>query len=131
MSLSDPIADMVTRLRNAHGAELDVVEMPHSRLKGEITRVLKKEGFINDYVVEGGNVKVLRIYLKYTEDRVPAITGIERESRPGLRSYAKAEDIPRVLGGMGVAILTTSKGVMTDKTARQEKTGGEILCSVW
>jgi len=122
---------MLTRIRNAHRAELDVVEMPYSKLKGEITRVLKKEGFVNDYVVEGGTRKVLRIYLKYSEDRKPAISGLQRESRPGLRRYTNAQEVPKVLGGLGVAILTTSAGVMTAKTARQDNVGGEVLCSVW
>ena len=131
MSLSDPIADMLTRIRNAHRASLDVVEMPYSNLKGEVTRVLKKEGFVNDYVVEGGKRKLLRIYLRYNDERVPAINGIQRESRPGLRTYAGADGIPRVLAGLGVAILSTSSGVMTGKSARQKKIGGEVLCSVW
>ena len=129
--MSDPIADMLTRIRNAHRADLDVVEMPYSKLKGEITRVLKKEGFVNDYVVEGGSRKVLRIYLTYSEDRSPAIVGLQRESRPGLRKHTNAQEVPKVLGGLGVAILTTSAGVMTAETARQDNVGGEVLCSVW
>jgi small subunit ribosomal protein S8 len=131
MSLSDPIADMLTRIRNAHMAGMEVVEMPHSRLKGEITRVLKKEGFITDYVVEGGGKRLLRIYLKYDREQEPAIRGVRRESRPGLRRYANAAEIPKVLGGMGTAVLSTSAGVLTDKEARARNIGGEVLCSVW
>ena len=130
MSWSDPIADMFTRIRNAHMAGRDMVEMPHSKLKSEITRVLKKEGFITDYVVEGGK-KVLRIYLKYTVDREPVIRGLRRVSRPGLRRYVTGQDIPQVLGGLGVTILTTSSGVMTGKEAKKQNIGGEVLCSVW
>lgn len=131
MSLSDPIADMLTRIRNAHGAAHDVVEMPHSRLKEEIGRVLKKEGYITDYVVEGGVPKILRVYLKYTQDDEPAIRGLKRESKPALRRYASNRDIPRVLAGLGVSIVSTSSGVMTGREARQQHVGGEILCSVW
>lgn len=131
MSLSDTIADMLTRVRNAHMAGLDIVEMPHSKLKGEISRVLKKEGYITDYVVEGGAKKVLRIYLKYTVEREPAIRGLKRESKPGLRRYVAADEVPRVLGGLGVTILSTSSGVMTGSEARKQHVGGEVLCSVW
>ena len=130
MSWSDPIADMITRIRNAHMAGRDMVEMPHSKLKGEITRVLKKEGFIADYTVEGDG-RLLRLYLKYTDDREPVIRGIKRDSRPGLRHYVSAQDIPRVLGGLGVNILTTSIGVMTGVEARKQNVGGELVCSVW
>lgn len=131
MSLSDPIADMLTRIRNAHMAGLDVAEMPHTGLKGEIMRVLKREGFITDYAVEGGVKKVLRVYLKYTADHEPVIRGLKRESKPGLRTYVAAGKLPRVFGGMGVAILSTSCGVMTAKEARKRHVGGEFLCSVW
>ncbi len=131
MSLSDPIADMLTRVRNAHSAGLDTAEMPHSNLKNEISRVLKKEGFITDYIVEGGHKKILRIYLKYVADHEPAIRGLKRESRPGLRKYVAADKVPKVLGGLGMAVLSTSSGVMTDKEARKQSVGGEVLCSVW
>ncbi len=132
MSLSDPIADMLTRVRNAHGAELAYTEMPHSQLKGDIARILKKEGFIRDYTTEGSAAKkVLRIYLKYGPKQEPGIEGLKRVSRPGLRRYAPAVGLPRVLGGLGIAIVSTSAGVMTDKEARQRKTGGEVLCYVW
>jgi small subunit ribosomal protein S8 len=122
---------MLTRIRNAYGAGHEVVDMPHSRLKGEIARILKKEGFITDYVVEGGGRKNLRLYLKYAAEHEPVIRGVKRESRPGLRRYVNAADVPRVLGGLGVAILSTSSGVMTDKDAREKHVGGEHLCSVW
>ena len=131
MSLSDPVADMLTRVRNAQAAGHDVVDIPHSKLKGEITRVLKKEGFITDFVVEGGQKKTLRIYLKYTSELQPAIRGLKRESKGGLRSYVAAKEIPRVLGGLGVAIVSTSLGVMTGGEAREKHVGGEYLCSVW
>jgi small subunit ribosomal protein S8 len=122
---------MLTRIRNALGADLDVVEMPYSRLKGDVVGVMKREGFLTDYVVEGGRKKVLRVYLKYTEAREPVIKGIQRESRPGLRRYVQADSVPRVLGGLGVGILSTSSGVMTDKDAREQHVGGELLCSLW
>jgi len=132
MSLSDPIADMLTRIRNAHMAGHEVVEVPHSKLKGEITRVLKREGYINDYVVEGGVKKTLRLYLKYTGDESePAIRGLKRESKLGLRSYVGADDVPQILGGLGIAILSTSSGIMTDREAREKHVGGEVLCSIW
>ena len=132
MSLSDPIADMLTRVRNAHGAEKESTEMPHSKMKGEIARILKQEGFIRDYTTEGGGAKkTLRIYLKYGPNQENGIEGLRRISRPGLRRYTASTELPRVLGGMGIAILSTSKGIMTDREARQHKTGGEVLCYVW
>ncbi len=132
MSLSDPIADMLTRIRNAHMAEHEVVEMPHSRMKTEIARILKREGYVTDYVVEGGGTtKILRVYLKYTTDHDPAIRGMERVSKCGLRKYASSDELPRVLGGMGIAIMTTSAGIMTAKDARRQHIGGEVVCSVW
>ena len=132
MSWSDPIADMLARIRNGHMAGLDTVEMPHSRIKGEVIRLMKREGFVTDYVVEGGNSrKSLRVYLKYVGERDPAIRGMQRQSKPGLRTYVTCETIPRVLGGMGIAILSTSEGIMTGKEARKRKIGGELLCTVW
>ena len=131
MSMTDPMADMLTRIRNAHMAGLEVADVPHSRFKGEVARVLKKERFITDYVVEGGAKKTLRVYLRYTEEHEPVIRGVKRESRPGLRLHCAAKEVPRVLGGLGVAILSTSRGVMTDKEARKLKIGGEVVCSVW
>ena len=131
MSWSDPIADMLVRIRNAHMAELDTAEMPHSRIKEDITRVLKREGYITDYAVEGGVKKTLRVYLKYTADREPVITGLKRISKAGLRQYVGADEVPRVLGGLGVAIMSTSAGIMTGKEARGKQLGGEVICSVW
>lgn len=132
MSLSDPIADMLTRVRNAHAAELPLTEMPHSRMKAEIARILKREGFIRDYVTEGENGKrTLRVFLKYGANAEKTIAGLKRVSRPGLRKYTGANEVPRVLGGIGVAILSTSTGILTDQEARDKKVGGEILCYVW
>lgn len=131
MSWSDPIADMLTRVRNGCMVGTDVVEMPHSKLKCEITRVLKREGYISDYAVEGGVKKILRIYLKYTGDHEPVIIGLRRESKPGLRRYVSCDDVPRVLSGMGIAVLSTSAGIMTGKEARSRRIGGEVLCRVW
>jgi small subunit ribosomal protein S8 len=131
MSWSDPIADMLTRIRNAHRAELDVVDVPHSRLKAEITRILKREGYIVDYTVEGAVRKTIRVYMKYVEGHKPAIRGIRRESKAGRRVYVPASKVPRVLSGMGIAILSTSTGIMTDNEARQQHIGGEVLCAVW
>lgn len=131
MSASDTIGDMLTRIRNGHRAGHEAVDVPHSRLKNEIARILKKEGFVTDFVVEGGVKKVLRIYLKYTPAHESVIRGLKRESRPGLRRYVGWEDIPRVFGGFGTAILSTPKGIMTGKEARKQKLGGEWICSVW
>ena len=131
MSMSDPIAAMLTGIRNAQAAAREVVELPFSKMKGEISRILKKEGFIVDYVVEGGMKKTLRIYLKYDSEHTPVIRGLKRESKPGLRKYVPGTDVPRVLGGLGVAILTTSAGLMTGAEAAKKGTGGEVLCSVW
>jgi len=131
MSLTDPIADMLTRIRNAHRADHEVVELPHSRVKEEIARVLKREGYVRDFVVEGGARKTLRVYLKYNEDREPAIRGMRRESKSGRRTYAGRDALPRVLGGLGVAVLSTSSGIMTAKEARTKGVGGEVLCSIW
>jgi len=132
MSLSDPIADMLTRIRNANRAGLEVVQMPHSQLKSEIARVLKKEGFIADFVTEGhGGKKNLCVYLKYGANQSPVIQGLRRVSKPGLRRYVSSKKVPRVVGGMGVAIISTSQGILTDREARAKKTGGEVLCYVW
>lgn len=131
MSVSDPISDMLTRIRNAHSAEREFVEIPFSRMKGEIVKILKREGFVKDYVTEGGTKKVLRVFLKYSDERSPAITGLRRISRPGRREYSASQKIPRVVGGMGVAILSTSAGMMTDREARKRQIGGEVLCAVW
>lgn len=132
MSLSDPIADMLTRIRNASAARKPTVEMPASRIKTRVAEILKREGFIVDADVAGDGVtRVLRIRLKYTPEEEPVIRGIERISRPGRRDYVGADRLPRVLNGIGVAILTTSSGLMTDREARRAKVGGEVLCHVW
>ncbi len=132
MSVCDPVADMLTCVRNASRAGLEMVQMAHSNLKGEIARILKKEGYISDYATEGHDgKKLLRLYLKYGHDRKPVIQGLRRISKSGLRRYVMSNKVPRVLGGMGVAVLSTSSGVMTDKEARKLKVGGEVLCYVW
>ncbi|NLB69437.1 MAG: 30S ribosomal protein S8 [Lentisphaerae bacterium] len=131
MSWSDPIADMLTRIRNAQSAGIEIVEMPSSRLKAEIAKVLKQEGYVTDYEVDGDVKKVLRILLKYNAENKPVIRGIRRESKPGLRKFCGSRDVPRVLGGLGVAIISTSSGVMSGLEARRRKLGGEVICSVW
>ena len=131
MSWSDPIADMLTRIRNGQAAGLDLVEMPSSNLKASIARVLKDEGYVVDFEVGGDAKKVLRVALKYNSDGKPVIRGIRRESAPGLRRFCGWKDIPRVLGGLGVAVISTSSGVMSGLEARRRKLGGEIICSVW
>jgi small subunit ribosomal protein S8 len=132
MVLTDPIADMLTRIRNAHMAEKSQVSMPHSKMKSEIARIMKNEGFIKDYTMENNDGKPsLNVFLKYTTDREPVIQGLRRISKPSCRKYVNSEEVPRVLGGIGVAILSTSSGVMTDVDAREKKIGGEVLCYVW
>ncbi|MBP5353865.1 MAG: 30S ribosomal protein S8 [Lachnospiraceae bacterium] len=133
MTMSDPIADMLTRIRNANTAKHDTVDVPASKMKVAIADILVKEGFINGYkMVDVGNFKDIQISLKYGKDKnVKAITGIKRISKPGLRVYANKEDLPRVLGGLGVAIISTNKGIITDKEARQLNVGGEVLAYVW
>jgi small subunit ribosomal protein S8 len=132
MVFTDPIADMLTRIRNANMAEKSVVRMPHSKMKSEIARILKSEGFIKDYTMENEDGKpVLNLFLKYTVDREPVIQGLRRISKPSCRKYASADELPRVLGGIGIAILSTSSGVLTDNEARQKGVGGEVLCYVW
>jgi small subunit ribosomal protein S8 len=132
MVLSDPIADMLTRIRNANMAEKKVVAMPHSKAKSEVARILKAEGFIKDYTMENDDGKsVLKVFLKFTIDREPVIQGLRRISKPSCRKYVNSEEVPRVLGGIGMAIISTSSGVMTDTEARKKKIGGEVLCYVW
>jgi len=129
---SDPIADMLTRIRNGLAARHLKVDVPHSRLKMELGRILKDEGYILNFkLAEEGPRKLIRIYLKYTPGNVPVISRIERVSRPGCRVYVGWQEVPRVLGGLGVNILTTPKGVMTGRSAREESVGGEILCQLW
>ena len=132
MSLTDPVADMLTRIRNASSARHEKCLVPRSRLKIRIAEVLKEEGFIKDYLVhEDGPQGAITILLKYNADREPAISDIKRVSKPGLRRYVPTGSIPRVLNGMGIAILSTSKGVMADREARKQKVGGELICTVW
>ncbi len=132
MSMSDPLADMLTRMRNAVMVKFDSVTMPKSNVKVSIAKVLKDEGFITDYhVSEEGVQGTLTIDLKYGSDKEPVIVGIKRISKPGLRKYVKADAISKVLNGLGIAIISTSSGIVTDKTARANNTGGEILCEVW
>jgi small subunit ribosomal protein S8 len=132
MSCSDPIADMLTRIRNASKAGLPAVEMGHSRLKAEIARILKKEGYIADSAdFDDEGRKGLRITLKYDYNDKPIIQQLRRVSKPGLRRYVAAGDIPRVRGGIGTAVLSTSRGVMSDREARAAHVGGEVLCHVW
>jgi small subunit ribosomal protein S8 len=129
---TDPIADFLTRIRNGLRADHDEVEMPSSAFKAEIARILAEQGYIDGYETESARVgRVLRVKLKYTEDRKPVITGIERLSKPGRRRYVNAGEVPRVYGGMGTAIVSTSKGVMTGHDARREGVGGELVARVW
>ena len=133
MTMSDPIADMLTRIRNANTAKHDTVDVPSSKMKLAIADILVKEGFIKKYdVVEDGNFKTIRITLKYGKDKnEKIISGIKRISKPGLRIYANKEDMPKVLGGLGVAIISTNQGVITDKQARELGVGGEVLAFFW
>ena len=129
---TDPIADFLTRIRNGLRADHDEVEMPSSRFKAEIARILQEQGYIDGYETETARVgKVLRVRLKYTEDRKPVIMGIERLSKPGRRNYVQADEVPRVYGGMGTAIISTSRGVMTGHDARRARLGGELVARVW
>ena len=133
MTMSDPIADMLTRIRNANTAKHDTVDIPSSKMKVAIADILVKEGYIAKYdIVDNGNFKDIRVTLKYGADKnEKIITGIKRISKPGLRVYAGKEEIPYVLGGLGIAILSTNKGIITDKEARKEQVGGEVLAFVW
>ena len=132
MSFTDPIADMLTRIRNASAARHEKVLVPSSRLKVRIAEVLRDEGFIKDFLVhQDGTQGAITILLKYSADREPAISEIKRVSKPGLRRCVPTDSIPRVLNGMGIAILSTSKGVMADREARKQKVGGELICTVW
>lgn len=132
MSMTDPIADLLTRIRNAQQARHRWTDIPSSNLKLRVALLLKLEGFIKDFVVvEDDKQNLLRVYLKYTPDGDGVITGITRVSRPGRREYVTADNLPRVRNGLGIAILTTSKGVITEKQARKERIGGEVLCHVW
>ena len=130
--MTDPVADFLTRIRNGLHADRDDVEMPASNFKAEIARILREQGYIEDYSVEPARVgRVLRVRLKYTEDRKPVISGLERVSKPGRRRYVNADEVPKVLGGMGTAIVSTSRGVMTGHDARRSRVGGELVARVW
>ena len=132
MSFTDPIGDMLTRIRNASSARHEKVVIPASRLKVRLAEVLKEEGYIADFVRhEDATQGAITILLKYNPDREPAISDIKRVSKPGLRRYVPTSDIPRVLNGLGIAILSTSKGVLVDREARKQKVGGELICTVW
>jgi small subunit ribosomal protein S8 len=132
MVMTDPIADMLTRIRNANMVRHEKVEIPASTIKKEIARILKEEGFIRDAeFVEDNKQGIIRIFLKYGANNERVITGLKRISKPGLRVYAKSTEVPKVLGGLGIAIISTSNGVMTDKQARQAHVGGEVLAYVW
>jgi small subunit ribosomal protein S8 len=132
MTMTDPVADLLTRLRNANSAYHDTVSMPSSKLKSNIAEILKSEGYIGDWKVEDARVgKTLTIDLKYGPNRERSIAGIKRVSKPGLRVYAKSTEIPRVIGGLGVAILSTSSGLLTDRQASKKGVGGEVLAYVW
>lgn len=129
---TDPIADMLTRIRNANMVSLPTVTLPSSKLKVALAKLLKEEGYIADYSeTVDGVFKTLTITLKYDENQKPVITNLQRVSRPGLRTYQKAKNIPQVFGGMGIAVISTSKGLLTDRKARKENLGGEVICQVW
>ncbi len=132
MTMTDPISDMLTRIRNGNMVYKEVVEVPGSKEKRALAEILKEEGFIRDYEwIEDNKQGTLRLYLKYGPDKTRVITGLRRISKPGLRVYAKKDEIPKVLGGLGIAIISTSEGVMTDKKARSRGLGGEVLCYIW
>jgi small subunit ribosomal protein S8 len=130
--MTDPIADMLTRIRNSNTARHDRVDVPGSKIKRSIADILKREGYIRDYAwIDDGRQGVIRVYLKYGPTRESVINGLKRISKPGLRVYAKKEDIPRVLGGLGIAILSTPDGIVSDREARTKGVGGEIICYIW
>lgn len=132
MTMTDPIADMLTRVRNASAVKHETVDVPASNMKKDIANILLNEGFIKGFdVIEDGKQGILRLQLKYGQSKERVITGIKRISKPGLRVYAKRDEIPRVLGGLGIAIISTSKGITTDKVARKEGVGGEVIAYIW
>ncbi|ABP67851.1 30S ribosomal protein S8 [Caldicellulosiruptor changbaiensis] len=132
MYVIDPIADMLTRIRNANNARHEVVDIPASKMKKAIAQILLEEGFIKEYeIIDDGKNGIIRIKLKYGPNKERAITGLKRISKPGRRVYAGKDELPKVLGGLGIAIISTSKGIMTDKKARKEGVGGEVLCYIW
>ncbi|MBU9710793.1 30S ribosomal protein S8 [Evansella tamaricis] len=132
MVMTDPIADMLTRIRNANTVRHNSLELPASKIKREVADILKREGFIRDFeYIEDNKQGILRIFLKYGANNERVITGLKRISKPGLRVYAKADQLPRVLGGLGIAIISSSNGMVTDKEARQQQVGGEVLAYIW
>ncbi len=132
MVMTDPIADFLTRIRNANMVYKETVEIPSSKLKRSLSEILKREGYIKDFeTVEDGKQGIIRLYLKYGSGRERTITDIKRISKPGLRVYARKDEIPRVLGGLGIAIISTSNGIVTDREARKIGVGGEVICYVW
>jgi small subunit ribosomal protein S8 len=132
MVMTDPIADFLTRIRNANSVNHEKVEIPASTMKRTLADILKEEGLIKDFeFIEDGKQGILRLYLKYGPNKEKVITGIKRISKPGLRVYAKKDEVPRVLGGLGIAVISTSQGMMTDKQARKRGLGGEVICYVW
>ena len=132
MTMTDPIADMLTRVRNANTAKHDTVDVPASNVKKELSRILLEEGFVKVYdVIEDGKQGIIRIQLKYAQEGVRVISGLKRISKPGMRIYAAANEVPKVLNGLGIAVVSTSKGILTDRQARKENVGGEVVCYVW
>lgn len=132
MVMTDPIADFLTRIRNANSVNHEKVEIPASTMKRTLADILKEEGLIKDFeFIEDGKQGILRLYLKYGPNKEKVITGIKRISKPGLRVYAKKDEVPRVLGGLGIAVISTSQGIMTDKDARKRGLGGEVICYIW
>lgn len=132
MVMTDPVADFLTRIRNGNMVMHETVEVPSSKMKLAIAKIMKEEGYIKDYeYIEDGKQGVIRIYLKYGPNKEKVITGIKRISKPGLRVYVKKDEVPKVLGGLGTAVISTSKGVMTDKEARKLGLGGEVICYIW
>ncbi|RJQ53571.1 MAG: 30S ribosomal protein S8 [Actinobacteria bacterium] len=132
MSMTDPIADMLTRIRNANSAQHDKVEMPSSKMLVGIAQILKEQGYVKDYRVrKADSFEVLEVYLKYNAEKTPSISGLKRISKPGLRVYARKDQIPKVLGGLGIAIISTSQGLMTNRQASKSGMGGEVICYVW
>ena len=132
MAMTDPIADLLTRIRNGNMVMHETVEVPSSRIKMSISEILREEGNIKDFeYIEDGKQGIIRIYLKYGPNKEKVITGLKRISKPGLRVYVKKDEIPKVLGGLGTAVISTSKGLMTDKKARTAKLGGEVVCYIW
>lgn len=132
MTMTDPIADMLTRIRNANMAKHETVDVPASNLKKEISNILLEEGFIKGFdIIEDGKQGIIRMQLKYGRNKEKVITGIKKISKPGLRVYARKDEVPKVLGGLGIAIISTSKGIVTDKVARNEGVGGEVIAYIW